>query len=93
MKSYLPGSNVNILPDMEKGLVSIVVPVYNTAKYLDRCLESITSQTYRSLEILLIDDGSDDGSGRLCDLWEKLTKGSGSFINAMQVPVWREIQE
>lgn len=71
MKSYLPGSNVNILPDMEKGLVSIVVPVYNTAKYLDRCLESITSQTYRILEILLIDDGSDDGSGRLCDLWEK----------------------
>ena len=50
MKSYLPGSNVNILPDMEKGLVSIVVPVYNTAKYLDRCLESITSQTYRILE-------------------------------------------
>ena len=54
---------------MEKGLVSIVVPVYNTEEYLDRCLKSITAQTYRRLEILLVDDGSSDGSGALCERW------------------------
>ena len=49
------------------GLVSVVVPVYKTEKYLARCVESITGQTYRDLEILLVDDGSPDGSGALCD--------------------------
>lgn len=67
MKSRLMASSA--VTDMEKGLVSIVVPVYNTEKYLDRCLKSITSQTCRRLEILLIDDGSSDGSGRLCERW------------------------
>lgn len=51
--------------------ISVVVPVYNTAPYLDRCLESITGQSYRNLEILLIDDGSTDESGALCDSWAK----------------------
>ena len=52
---------------MEKGLISIIVPVYNTKCYLIRCIKSITAQTYHHLEILLIDDGSTDGSGLLCD--------------------------
>jgi len=50
-------------------LVSVVVPVYNVEKYVDRCLESIVNQSYRNIEILLIDDGSTDDSGRICDLW------------------------
>lgn len=50
-----------------QGLVSIVVSVYNIEEFLPRCLESISAQTYRNLEILLIDDGSTDDSGRLCD--------------------------
>lgn len=50
-----------------QGLVSIVISVYNIEALLPRCLESISAQTYRNLEILLIDDGSTDGSGRLCD--------------------------
>ena len=49
--------------------VSIIVPVYNTAAYLDKCVESIASQTYKNLEVLLIDDGATDGSGKLCDRW------------------------
>lgn len=49
--------------------VSVIVPVYNVEKYLDRCLESITAQTEKSLEILLVDDGSTDASGGLCDRW------------------------
>lgn len=47
--------------------VSIVVPVYNTAKYLEKCLNSICSQTYHNLEIILIDDGSTDQSLNICN--------------------------
>ena len=48
-------------------LISVIVPVYNVEKYLRRCVESIMSQTYKEIEILLIDDGSTDDSGRICD--------------------------
>lgn len=48
-------------------LVSVIVPVYNAAPYLPRCLDSICNQTHKQLEILLIDDGSTDGSGAICD--------------------------
>lgn len=54
---------------MSKPLVSIVVPVYNVEKYLDRCVESIVGQTYANLEIILVDDGATDSSGSLCDAW------------------------
>lgn len=50
-------------------LVSVIVPVYNVKEYLNRCLESLINQTYRNLEIILIDDGSTDGSDSLCDKW------------------------
>ena len=52
-------------------LVSIIVPVYNVEKYLDRCIESIVNQTYTDLEILLIDDGSPDNSPQMCDEWAR----------------------
>lgn len=48
-------------------LISVIVPVYNTEPYLHRCIESIIGQTYRELEIFLVDDGSSDGSGAICD--------------------------
>lgn len=48
-------------------LVSIVVPIYNTEKYLNRAIDSLINQTYRQLEILLVNDGSTDGSGKICD--------------------------
>ena len=47
--------------------VSIIVPVYNVEKYLQRCIESILTQTETDLELLLIDDGSKDKSGLICD--------------------------
>jgi len=50
-------------------LISVIVPVYNVAQYLDACLESIVSQSYPHLEILVVDDGSTDGSGNQCDRW------------------------
>ena len=52
-------------------LISVIVPVYNVAPYLDRCVESIVAQTYKNLEIILIDDGSTDASGDMCDIWAK----------------------
>ena len=55
-------------------VVSIIVPVYNVKDYLDRCIDSLINQTYPDLEIILIDDGSTDGSGELCDIWEALDK-------------------
>lgn len=48
-------------------MITVIVPVYNILEYLPRCVHSITAQTYRNLEILLIDDGSTDGTGKLCD--------------------------
>lgn len=52
-------------------LISIIVPIYNTEKYLSDCLNSIISQTYQNIEIILIDDGSTDLSGEICDQYAK----------------------
>ncbi len=54
---------------MNKTVISVIVPVYNVQDYLDECVDSIVSQTYRELQVLLVDDGSTDNSGRLCDEW------------------------
>ncbi len=54
---------------MENTLISVIVPVYKAEKYLDRCVESIVSQTYKNLEIILVDDGSPDNCPQLCDAW------------------------
>ena len=53
---------------MEQPLVSVIVPVYNILDCLERCVNSICGQTWKNLEILLVDDGSTDGTGKLCDL-------------------------
>ncbi len=52
---------------MQQGVISVIVPVYNVEKYLDRCVESLLHQTYEKLEIILVDDGSTDNSGVMCD--------------------------
>ena len=57
---------------MEVGLVSIVLPIYNVEKYLDRCIESVVRQTYKKIEIILVDDGSPDSCPQKCDDWEKM---------------------
>ena len=50
---------------MEK--ISIIVPVYNIEEYIEKCVKSITKQTYKNLEIILVDDGSTDSAGKICD--------------------------
>ena len=52
-------------------LISIIVPIYNAEKYLNQCVESIINQTYKELEIILIEDGSPDNCGSICESWAK----------------------
>ena len=48
-------------------LISLIIPVYNVEKYLDKCMESVLAQTYDNFEVILVDDGSTDNSGKMCD--------------------------
>lgn len=77
---------------METELISVIVPVYNVERYLRRCVDSILHQTYRNLEVLLVDDGSTDASGAICDEYaaqeERVTavhqKNGGTLCSAQR---------
>lgn len=76
---------------MVKATISIIIPVYNSEKYLSRCLDSILSQTYQFTELILVDDGSKDNSGIICDqyalkdkriqVYHKLNAGASAARN------------
>lgn len=59
---------------MIPGLVTVVIPVYNVETYLDRCVQSVVNQTYKNLEIILVDDGSPDACPSMCDAWAQKDK-------------------
>ena len=74
--------------------VSIIVPVYRAEKYLDRCVNSLMSQTLRDIEIILVDDGSPDGSGDMCDEYAKkdsrikvIHKQNGGLVSARKAEI------
>lgn len=53
-------------------MISIIVPIYNVELYLEKCIESIINQTYKDIEVILINDGSTDKSGIICDKYAKI---------------------
>ncbi len=53
-------------------MVSVIIPVYNVVNYIDKCMESVINQTFRDIEIILINDGSTDGSDKKCEIWSQL---------------------
>ena len=63
------GRDVEENQEMMNTLISIIIPVYQAEETIERCLHSIVEQTYSNLEIILIDDGSTDKSGEICDIW------------------------
>ena len=54
-----------------KDLISVIIPIYNVEKYLNKCIDSIINQTYKNLEIILVDDGSPDNCPQICDEYAK----------------------
>lgn len=75
-------------------LISVIVPVYNIEHYLERCIESIITQTYANLEIILVDDGSTDCSGKICDEYAKkderikvIHKANGGLVSARKAGI------
>ena len=53
----------------ENEIISVIIPIYNVERYLDKCIRSVVDQTYKNLEIILVDDGSPDQCGTICDKW------------------------
>lgn len=76
---------------MSNPFLSVIVPVYNVEPYLTQCLDSILSQTFADFEVILVDDGSTDGSGALCDSYAEkdgrflcIHKENGGLVSARQ---------
>ena len=77
-------------------MISIIIPVYNVSKYLDKCLKSVVTQTYSNIQIILVNDGSTDNSGEICEKWckkdkriEVIHKRNGGLSNARNVGIER----
>lgn len=75
---------------MNSELISVIIPIYNSEKYLKRCIESVLNQTYKNLEILLVDDGSTDTSLEICKNYELLDKRVKVFCKKTED---KEVQE
>ena len=68
-------------------LISVIVPVYNVEKYIRECLDSIVNQTYKNLQIILVDDGSTDNSGKIVMNLQRKTVVLQWFIKRIRVQV------
>ena len=76
---------------MENTLVSIVIPVYNVEKYLRKCIESVLNQTYKNIQIILVNDGSTDNSPALCDEYKQMYDKLKLYISRMEVYLTQEM--
>ncbi len=80
--------------EKNKAEISVIVPIYRSQEYLERCVDSLLGQTYPDLEIILVDDGSDDGSPAMCDRYARedarvrvIHKENGGLVSAWQAGV------
>ena len=85
---------------MNKPRISIVVPVYNVEEYLEECIESIIKQSYPNIQIILVDDGSTDSSGLICDKYaqndsriEVIHQNNAGLVEARKAGLKRTIGE
>lgn len=76
---------------MENQTFSIIVPVYNVKQYLENCINSVLNQSFRNFQLILVDDGSKDSSGDICDRFAQKIVVSRLYINRMRVLVLQEI--
>ena len=82
------------MKELEQPLISIIVPVYKVEKYLKRCVDSILTQTYQNIEVILVDDGSPDNCGAICDKYKEtdnrvfvIHKKNGGLSDARNVAI------
>ena len=59
---------------MQNNLISVIIPVYNVKQYIERCIDSVLNQTYKNIEIILVDDGSNDGCNEICNMYAEKDK-------------------
>ena len=67
-------------------MVSIIVPIYNVEQYISKCIESILAQTYRDFELILVDDGSPDNCGKICDEYRSEERRVGKECRSRWAP-------
>ena len=70
MKDYTDSINPDLTQSPIQPVLSVIIPCYNAVKYFEKCISSIIDQVYHNLEIILVDDGSTDHTGELCDAWQ-----------------------
>ena len=70
---------------IEQPIISVIVPIYNVEQYLSKCIDSILAQTFTDIEVLLVDDGSPDNCGRICDDYALRDSRVRVFIKQMGV--------
>lgn len=80
--------------------ISVIVPIYNVEPYLKKCIDSIINQTYKNLEIILVDDGSPDNCGQICDDYAKkdtrikvIHKKNGRTVRCKECWIRSNVQE
>lgn len=66
-------------------MISVIVPIYNVAPYLNRCLDSLRNQSYKNFEVIMVNDGSTDESGEIAKTYSKIAPPSNSYISTKRI--------